>query len=79
MARNCAYQKPSEEKPRENTNSSGCGYICHAEADEQMHQIHEDDGIGGLQKRSHSTYDRDDAKTPKKHILNTTTQQRTKK
>ena len=76
MARYCARQKPTEEKPGENPNSTGSGYIRHGQADGTVHQIHEDDGVGGLQKRSHSTYNRNDAENPKQNILNTTAQKK---
>ena len=72
MTRYHARQKPTEEKPGENPDSSGSGYIPHSDVDYPVNQIHEDDGVGGLQKHSDTTYDGDNTETPQQNILNAT-------
>ena len=72
MARYHAHQEPAEENPGEKPDSSGSGYIHHDKADEPMNQIHEDDGVGGVQKQSKSTRGSECTDTPYQNILNAT-------
>ena len=65
-----ANQKPAEEKPGENPDCSGSRYIRHGEADKPVNQIHEDDGVGGVQKHSDRKHEGNETETPKQNILN---------
>ena len=70
-----ADQKPAEEKPRENSDSGGRGYIRHDEADYQVQRLHEHFGVGRIQQRpygSDGTKCGTDTYCPRKHIMNTT-------
>ena len=72
MTRYHANQEPAEENPGEKPDSSGSGYIRHGDADEPVNQIHEDDGVGGVQKHSDRKQEWKDTETPKQNILNAT-------